>query len=164
MKHAYALNPGLILAALAPGEGLGEQLSRLLDFYEADAAVVATAIGSLDQLVFTTAQLEPGGSATYALPTRIDGPLEIAALQGNLGRSNDGTPHLHLHGAFVRSDGSVVAGHFIEGRVLVTIEVGLLLGAGLRWLRTRSPTVNGVTLPIFDPQCLAHQYNSREVQ
>lgn len=164
MKHAYAQSPGLVLAALGPGEGLGEQLRRLLDVYEADAAVVATAIGSLDQLAFTTAQLGPGGSASYAAPTRLNGALEIAALQGNLGRNEDGLPELHLHGTFVCSDGSVVAGHFIEGRVLVTVEIGLLLGAGVRWLRTRCATANGATLPIFDPQCCAPQYSSREAQ
>lgn len=157
MKHAYAHSPGLVLAALEPGEKLAEQLTCILDAYDAEAAVVATAIGSLDQLSYSTAQLEDDGNVSYTGPTRINAAVEIAALQGHLGRTSAGVAKTHLHGTFVRSNGTVVAGHFIEGRVLITVEIGLLLGADVRWQRTQCTRIaNGTALPIFDPQPRAH--------
>ena len=57
--------------------------------------------------------------------------MEVVSFQGNAALK-DGSPFLHLHGAFGRHDFSVVGGHIKEARVHPTLEV---------WLRTEDMAV-----------------------
>src|SRR5918911_674764 len=57
--------------------------------------------------------------------------MEVVSFQGNAALK-DGSPFLHLHGAFAREDFSVVGGHIKEARVHPTLEV---------WLRTEDMAV-----------------------
>ena len=50
--------------------------------------------------------------------------MEVVSFQGNAALK-DGSPFLHLHGAFAREDFSVVGGHIKEARVHPTLEVWL---------------------------------------
>jgi uncharacterized protein len=50
--------------------------------------------------------------------------MEVVSFQGNAALK-DGSPFLHLHGAFAREDFSVIGGHIKEARVHPTLEVWL---------------------------------------
>jgi predicted DNA-binding protein with PD1-like motif len=55
----------------------------------------------------------------------IEEQVEIVSLIGNIARDEDGKPRLHGHVAIGRRDGTLVGGHFIEGRVHPTLELFL---------------------------------------
>lgn len=75
-----------------------------------------------------------GGSAWvelgfYDLPTqqyhwqKVDEPLEITSLQGNIAFDEAGEPVLHMHGTFSRADLSAIGGHVKDLEVAGTCEI-----------------------------------------
>ncbi len=148
MRSATTSTLALTLARFEAGENVGVGLCELLDERQVDAAVVISAIGSLAHVGYRTVDLNSESIACYSTLRQISGAFEIAALQGHLGRAGSGLPQLHLHGAFVTSDGTLVGGHVVEAYALVTVEVGLLTGPDVQWLRVQ----DGCGLPIFEPR------------
>lgn len=53
----------------------------------------------------------------------VDESVELLAINGSLGRAEDGKPSLHAHVVFGKRDGSTVGGHLVEGRVNPTLEL-----------------------------------------
>jgi predicted DNA-binding protein with PD1-like motif len=144
--------PGLTLLRLGPGEDI---LAALLDHLTASGgagAVVTAGIGSVEHARIAVAVQRPDGTVAYSDQIELDGPTEVASLQGHLGREDDGSPTLHLHAALARDDGSVVAGHVFALRVLVTFEIALLSSHTTGWGRSRQPQADGSDLPILLPE------------
>lgn len=57
---------------------------------------------------------------------RLNEEMEVTSLAGNITRDRDGTPSVHAHCvvALLR-DGSVHAGHLLQGRVSLTMQMYL---------------------------------------
>jgi uncharacterized protein len=55
--------------------------------------------------------------------TEIDERVEIVSLNGSVGRGEDGKPRLHAHVAIGKRDGTLMGGHFMEGKVDPTLEL-----------------------------------------
>lgn len=53
----------------------------------------------------------------------VDEQVEVAALNGDIGRDEAGAPALHAHVVLGRSDGSALAGHLKAGEVRPTLEI-----------------------------------------
>ncbi|WP_028934509.1 PPC domain-containing DNA-binding protein [Pseudonocardia spinosispora] len=151
--HAEQSRSGtaVTLVRLHPGEHLHSSLTDLMTRSGWPSAVLASAIGSLSELRYSYAETDQAGRPTYS-PARTErGLIEIASLQGHLGRTDDDEPQIHLHGVFAAADGRVVAGHVHSATVLVTIEIGLLCPSDVGWRRTISTDPRHPGLPVLDP-------------
>lgn len=122
----------LISLRLDAGADVCAELLAAVDRAGARGATVVAAIGSLAELDYAVVGTADDGTPCYVRHD-VRRQLEVASLQGHLGRRTTGEPAFHLHGVFALDDGSVVAGHLFAARVLITFEVTLLVGDGLAW-------------------------------
>lgn len=157
-ERAVAGSGRTVLLRLGPGEEVCRALVGELERIGASAAAVVAAAGSLASVVYAIVSRGDDGHPRHSDPLRCEGMIEIVALQGHLGRSADGRGDFHLHGAFSRQDGSLVAGHVMEGTVLVTVEATLLVSSDVAWERriatpdgSVSDAADGPRFPLFFP-------------
>lgn len=156
-EHSRAAS-AVTLVRLDPGDCLSGSLISLMARSGWPSAVLASAIGSLSELRYSYAELDADGRPTYSTPRVERGPIEIAALQGHLGRTADDEPQIHLHGVFAVATGRVVAGHVHSATVLVTMEIGLLCPADLAWRRTITRDPRHPGLPVLEPASVSPPY------
>ncbi len=112
---------------IAPGESVRQ---RLVDWSRAAgvrSAVLVSAVGSLRALEFRGIK---AGAKLPITPARmhvhkLEGPLELLGLAGNVVPDSEGSPHAHLHVMASRSSGEVVGGHLFDGIVFATCEIVL---------------------------------------
>ncbi|WP_405669620.1 PPC domain-containing DNA-binding protein [Streptomyces sp. NBC_01530] len=128
-------SPQFYLARLEPGEDIAASLCVLAKEYGLPAMTIASAVGSVEKVVYSTAIRDSGGTPAYSKPRSHEGCTEIGSLQGHVGYDLGGVPFSHLHGVFTSSDGRVFAGHVHEARVLVTVELGLIAASSALWRR-----------------------------
>ena len=142
----------MTLLRLEPGEEIVSCLLEQLDEFGAPGAAVVSAIGSLTWVEYALAEILEDGNVGYSEPhLEATGTIELAALQGHLGRELDGTPTLHLHGVFGLADGTVLAGHLFGAKVLITLEIALMVSHDAGWQRGFHQGVGTRKLPIFKP-------------
>lgn len=53
----------------------------------------------------------------------VEEQVEVLSLMGNVARSPDGAPIVHVHVVLSRSDGTTIGGHLLEGIVAPMLEV-----------------------------------------
>jgi predicted DNA-binding protein with PD1-like motif len=70
--------------------------------------------------------------------------VEVAALVGDIGIDEAGTPALHIHLVLGKRDGSAIAGHLAEGHVRPTLEV--IITESPAHLRRRRDAETGLNL------------------
>ena len=127
---------------ISPGESLQ---ARLVDFARAVGlrhAVIVSAVGSIQDLEFRG--IKAGAKLPITPPRmhlhRVEGPLELLGLTGNILPDEAGALDCHLHVMASRSSGEVLGGHLFDARVFATCEVVLseLTAEGLErhWSRT----------------------------
>ncbi len=63
-------------------------------------------------------------------PIRVEETTEVTSLTGNVGRSEDGDPIIHIHVTLGRRDGTVRGGHLFRLEVGATLEIDLDVFAG----------------------------------
>lgn len=122
----------LISTRLEGGEDVCTSLLAAIGHVRASGAAVVAAIGSLAELDYAVVGTADDGTPCY-VKHEVRAPVEVASLQGHVGRKDTGEPAFHLHGVFALGDGQVVAGHLFGARVLLTFEVTMLVGEGLVW-------------------------------
>jgi predicted DNA-binding protein with PD1-like motif len=81
-----------------------------------------TAIGALDSAVIGWSD-RPKKAFKIV---RLDEEMEVASLEGNITRDKDGNPVVHAHCVVaLLSNGAVHAGHLLQGRVSLTMQMYL---------------------------------------
>ena len=110
-----------ILARLAVGDEVIASLKALARAERIPAASL-TGLGAVDDI--TLALYHP--ARREYLTTRLTEELEVATLTGNIAWLGE-DPVVHIHGVVSRADCSTAAGHFVQARVSVTLEVMLHL-------------------------------------
>src|SRR5207237_9129434 len=98
------------------------------------------AVGALSEA--TIAWFDPEAKTYRDQPVREQ--VEVAALLGDVTLAEDGAVKVHLHCVLGRRDGSAIAGHLREGRVLPTLEM-FVVEEGLP-LRRRMDEASGLEL------------------
>ncbi|MBC7092615.1 DUF296 domain-containing protein [Candidatus Bipolaricaulota bacterium] len=82
---------------------------------------------------------------------RVDEPVELLALQGNIG-DQDGTPVVHAHAVAGLRGGAAVGGHLVAATVHNTAELILLPLPGVRLARRREPSgLLGLYPEVWEP-------------
>ena len=110
----------LIICRFFPGEDIYEQLKAVCQKHKVKTAVLLSGIGQVSE--FELGFFKEKGNY---LPQKFQEPHEMVSLSGNI-LKQAGVFEFHLHSALSRFDKSMVGGHFISGKVSVTLEVVLL--------------------------------------
>lgn len=128
-----------VAGRLLPGTDLIRGIEEMRARAGVDCGHILSVIGSLSRATIVYAVSDPAGKigVRYSDPTGIDGPLELLACQGVIGRSADGGTGIHLHGLMSGPDMTVYGGHFIEdgNPVLATAEILIQESRDVRMVR-----------------------------
>ena len=117
--------------------GKGDEVaSGLTEFAEKNHITAAhfTAIGAMDSVVL--GWTDPAKKAFKKIP--IDQEAELVSFIGNI-TSQNGKPTVHAHAVFALSDGSTRAGHFVEGRVSLIMQVFVVDSDPIDGAKTDAP-------------------------
>jgi predicted DNA-binding protein with PD1-like motif len=133
---------------ISPGEPLQERLVAFARAVGLRHAVVVSAVGSIQDLEFRGIK---AGAKLPITPARmrlhkVEGPLELLGLTGNILPDERGELDGHLHVMAARSSGEVLGGHLFGARVFATCEVVLseLTAEGLERHLSRTGGVHTV--------------------
>ena len=114
----------LLLARMMPGEEVFSRLKEIALQEGIQRAVILSAIGSFDEVVFRN--LQEGISLPISLDKTIEfrlrGPYEVLSVEGNL-FPLQGQPFLHLHCLLSNHRGEVTGGHLFSARAFSTLEI-----------------------------------------
>lgn len=121
---------GLVVLRLEDGEDLLGSLQSL----GLAAGAIVSGIGMLRDV---TLAFWSGRRREY-IEHRVEGPVELLALQGNLSMK-EGTPFAHCHAVLGHEDGSVVGGHLMSATVNETNEIIIGKLPGVRMERALEP-------------------------
>jgi uncharacterized protein len=121
---------------LLPGNDLRRGIQDIVEEKEIEAAIIASAVGSLSR-----AKLRLAGSDSFF---EAAGPFEIVSATGTVGL--DG---MHIHIAIADREGKTIGGHLVEGCIIyTTAEIVLSAVQGYRFQRKQDPNTG---YPEFDP-------------
>ena len=144
-----------IVGRLLPGTDLIKGIEAMCRRHEVACGTIASVIGTLAEAGIIYAISDESGKIglRYCDPVRIEGPLELLACQGLVGRSVDGETSIHLHGLMSGPKMTVYGGHFIENGnpVLATAEVLIHETGDVRMVREPDEET-GFTLFKFYPE------------
>ena len=110
---------------IQPGAKLVEQLLLFARHVGLEHCAIVSAIGSVRNATFS--DIQAGATLPITQPRmplhKVEGPLDLLGLEGNLMPAESGRidPHLHIFGS--KSSGEVVGGHLIEAEVFATCEI-----------------------------------------
>jgi len=133
---------------ISPGEHLQEKLLEFARAVGLRHAVIVSAVGSVQDVEFRG--IKAGAKLPITPPRmhlhRVEGPLELLGLTGNILPDERGELDCHLHVMAARSSGDVLGGHLFGARVFATCEVVLseLTAEGLERHLSRTGGVHTV--------------------
>ncbi|MDO3379545.1 PPC domain-containing DNA-binding protein [Geoalkalibacter halelectricus] len=134
---------------IKPGRRLKESLSQFVAERGIKYAVIASAVGSVSQVHLRGIKAGARLPITEARMNqhRIEGPLELVGLEGNLVPDESGQIDCHLHILVAKSSGEVLGGHLFDAEVFASCEIILseALVAGIE----RHPSKSGGVPTIF---------------
>ncbi len=128
-----------IVGRLLPGTDLIKGIIKVCCDHEVVYGTIVSVIGSLTEakIVYAVADQTGKIGIRYSDPVRVEGPLELLACQGIIGRTMDGESSIHLHGLMSTPEMTVYGGHFLENGnpVLATAEILIQECSDVRILR-----------------------------
>ena len=135
-------SPKTVMVVFETGDEAAAGLMQAVDDHHLKGAQI-TGLGAFSSAKLAFYDLQ---SKVYE-PIAVDEQVEVAALVGNISLTEDGKPKVHVHAVLSRRDGSVIAGHLLEGRVRPTLEVTII--ESLQSLHRRHDQESG--LPLLVP-------------
>lgn len=116
-----------IVGRLLPGTDLIKGIEKVCHDHDMVCGAIVAVIGSLTEAKIAYAVADQTGKigVRYSDPKQIEGPLELLACQGMIGRTVDAESSIHLHGLMSNPEMTVCGGHFLENGnpVLATAEI-----------------------------------------
>lgn len=110
-----------------PGAMLVDELLRFARLVELRHAAIVSAVGSVRNVTFS--DIQAGASLPITLPRmpvhRVEGPLDLLGLSGNLVPGENDRVDAHLHVFAARSSGEAIGGHLMDAEVFATCEIVL---------------------------------------
>ena len=110
------------------GQSLVDSIKSLVLKEDIKSSVILSAIGSIRDVRINGIKSGAKLPITPArlTPHRLDGPLELLGLTGNIVPGADGQPDCHLHVIAGKSSGDVVGGQLEDCEVFATCEIVLV--------------------------------------
>ena len=123
-----------IMVSFRRGEYVIEELRKLLQSENIDAALITSGIGSFDLCNLHT--ITGTGLPPQERYLTLQGPIEVGSLQGSVA---GGEPHIHIVAHDVAND-VVYIGHLEEGsRCCYRVELGIIVLEGVKTQRVHDP-------------------------
>ena len=113
---------------ILPGQSLVDNIKNLVLRENIKSSVILSAIGSIRNVRVNGIKSGAKLPITPArlTPHRLEGPLELLGLTGNIIPGQDGQPDCHLHVIAGKSSGDVVGGQLDDCEVFATCEIVLV--------------------------------------
>ena len=113
---------------ILPGQSLVDNIKNLVLRENIKSSVILSAIGSIRNVRVNGIKSGAKVPITPArlTPHRLEGPLELLGLTGNIIPGEDGQPDCHLHVIAGKSSGDVVGGQLDDCEVFATCEIVLV--------------------------------------
>ena len=113
---------------ILPGQSLVDNIKNLVLRENIKSSVILSAIGSIRNVRVNGIKSGTKLPITPArlTPHRLEGPLELLGLTGNIIPGEDGQPDCHLHVIAGKSSGDVVGGQLDDCEVFATCEIVLV--------------------------------------
>ena len=113
---------------ILPGQSLVDSIKGLVLKENIKSSVILLAIGLIRNVRINGIKSGAKLPITPArlTPHRLDGPLELLGLTGNIIPGEDGQPHCHLHVIAGKSSGDVMGGQLEDCEVFATCEIVLV--------------------------------------
>lgn len=112
---------------IEPGAGLVGQLLLFARHVGLEHGAIVSAVGSVRNVEFS--DIQAGASLPITEPRmphhKVEGPLDLLGLEGNLVPGQEGRTDAHLHILASKSSGEVIGGHLIDAEVFATCEIVL---------------------------------------
>ena len=123
------------------GDYVIEELRKLFQEQDIDAALITSGIGSFDLCKLHT--ITNTGLPPEERYLSLEGPIEVGSLQGSVA---GGEPHIHIVVHDVAKD-ELHVGHLEEGsRCCFRLELGLIVLDGVKTERVTDPKTNLVDI------------------
>lgn len=141
------------IISIRPGAKLVEQLLLFARHVGLEHGAIVSAIGSVRNVQFS--DIQAGARLPITEPRmpvhRIEGPLDLLGLEGNLVPTESGSVDAHLHIFGSKSSGEVVGGHLIEAEVFATCEI-ILSEYQVEGVERQRSKTGGVDTLFFEDQ------------
>jgi hypothetical protein len=141
------------ILSIQPGAKLVEQLLLFARHVGLEHGAIVSAIGSVRNVEFS--DIQAGARLPITEPRmpvhRIEGPLDLLGLEGNLVPTESGSVDAHLHIFGSKSSGEVVGGHLIEAEVFATCEI-ILSEYQVEGVERQRSKTGGVDTLFFEDQ------------
>ena len=141
------------ILSIQPGAKLVEQLLLFARHVGLEHGAIVSAIGSVRNVEFS--DIQAGARLPITQPRmpvhRIEGPLDLLGLEGNLVPTESGSVDAHLHIFGAKSSGEVVGGHLIEAEVFATCEI-ILSEYQVEGVERQRSKTGGVDTLFFEDQ------------
>ncbi len=128
-----------IVGRLLPGTDLIKGIEKMCHLHNVVNGNVVSVIGSLSEAKIVYAVSDETGKIgiRYSAPVSLEGPLELLAAQGVIGRTVDDEIGVHLHGLMSTPEMTVYGGHFLENGnpILATAEILIQESNDVRMIR-----------------------------
>ena len=110
-----------------PGTKLVDELLQFARMVNLNHGAIVSAVGSVRDVEFS--DIQAGARLPITEPRmpvhRVEGPLDLLGLEGNLVPDEDGRVNPHLHIFAAKSSGEAIGGHLLEAEVFATCEIVL---------------------------------------
>lgn len=112
---------------ILPGTKLVEELLQFARMVDLHHGAIVSAVGSVRNVEFS--DIQAGARLPITEPRmpvhRVEGPLDLLGVAGNLVPNDTGKVDAHLHILAARSSGEAIGGHLHEAEVFATCEIVL---------------------------------------
>ena len=110
---------------ILPGTRLVDELLQFARLVDLHHGAIVSAVGSVRAVEFS--DIQAGARLPITGPRmpvhRLEGPLDLLGLEGNLVPNETGKVDAHLHIFAAKSSGEAVGGHLFDAEVFATCEV-----------------------------------------
>jgi predicted DNA-binding protein with PD1-like motif len=136
-----------------PGAKLVTELLQFARVVNLRLGAIVSAVGSVRDVEFS--DIQAGARLPITEPRmpvhRVEGPLDLLGLEGNLVPNDTGKIDAHLHIFAAKSSGEAIGGHLLEAEVFATCEI--VLGEYiLEGVERQHSTRGGVDTLFFEDQ------------
>lgn len=121
MKKYTSFEKNFVTARLKSGDNYIESLLEVAKKKKITSSFILNSIGMLKDVELAFFE----GKGQYKI-NKLEGPLEVTSVQGNIGTTKDGELKTHIHITLSDKDGKAFGGHLQRGTVWVTAEILLL--------------------------------------